>query len=120
MERKTIKVHVWGKQGCTKCEMLLKRLKQLNEDGMGLDIEYHDVKTVKGLAEFCRHGSINGNNIPAMTVEGDLEPIDPKGWPWKGSLPLYGEFGVCTDYDTGGVMRPDMLVWVFDRAVTQL
>ena len=111
-----VKIHVWGKHGCAKCEALRKRLSRMKDEGASIDIEYHDVLTVEGLAAFCRHGSINGNNIPAFTVEGGLDPIPREEWPFQGSLPLYGEFGVCTDYDTGGVMRPDMLAWVLERA----
>lgn len=108
------RVHVWGKHGCAKCEALMKRLARMKDDGADIEVVYHDVKTVEGLAEFCRHGSINGNNIPAFTVEGGMDPLPRDGWPFKGSLPLYGEFGVCTDYDTGGVMRPEMLAWVLN------
>ena len=110
------RVHVWGKHGCAKCKALMGRLERLNKEGLGVDVVYHDILTVEGLAEFCRHGSINGNNIPAMTVEG-ADPLEnPECWPWRGSKPLYGECGVCTDYDNGGVMLPEMLVWVIDQA----
>jgi hypothetical protein len=111
-----LKVHVWGKHGCAKCKALLDRLNRMDTEGE-LDIEYHDILTVQGLAEFCRHGDINGNNIPAFTVEGDFTPLGAEGWPFPGSKPLYDEYGVCTDYETGGVMRPEMIKTVIENAL---
>ena len=113
-----LKVHVWGKHGCAKCKALLDRINRMNTENL-VEVVYHDILTVPGLAEFCLHGSINGNNIPAFTIEGDFLPIDPEGWPFEGSKPLRGEFGVCTDYDTGGVMRPEMISFVIDSALTR-
>ena len=109
------RIHVWGKHGCAKCKALLDRLNRMNTEG--LEIEYHDILTVEGLAEFCRHGSINGNEIPAFTVDCGLDPMNPEGWPYPGSKPLWGEYGVCTDYDSGGVMRPEMIAFVIGKAL---
>ena len=108
------KVHLWGKAGCAKCAALHGRLDRLN-DGT-FEVIYHDTMTIEGKAEFSRHGSINGNCIPAVTVETEKEPISRKGWAWPGSLPLYGEYGLCTDYDNGGVVRPEAITWLISNA----
>lgn len=114
-----MRVHLWGKEGCSKCAALHRRLENVQKL-KPFELIYHDIKTVEGLVAFCRHGSINGNNIPAVTVEGDLPPLERKGFEGTGCLPLYGEYGICTDYDHGGVIKPETVQWFIYKAAEML
>jgi hypothetical protein len=115
LRRLNMIVHLWGKQGCAKCKALHNRLEKIKQT-RDFTLVYHDIKTIEGLVAFCKHGSINGNTIPAVTIEGNLEPLSRENWNFPGSLPLYGEMGICTDYDNGGVVRPEAIEYLLTKA----
>ena len=85
-------VHVFGKEGCSKCAMLKRRLGQLLEDpdyGNVFEMMYHDVLTLDGIVEFCKAACLNPNRIPAMLVSKDGKYVPSIGTRlWRTSSPL--------------------------------
>lgn len=126
---KPFRVMVFGKTGCEKCKLLIRRLERLLADGRWQDFElvYADVETEDGLMAFCRAQCINPNRIPALVVmrrsgNGAWEPVprDRPGAPDAvcGASRLYQYVGLQTDYSEsgGGVITPRMLEAVLAEA----
>lgn len=119
--------HVFGKQGCAKCDMLKRRLgRVLSEDRYsGIVMEYHDVMTEEGLVDFCRAEVLNPNRIPALLVsdaEGNyifsrrLSPEDKSQYDPSSTVMWTG---IQTDYDGAGrgVITEDQIRNVLEAAL---
>jgi uncharacterized radical SAM superfamily Fe-S cluster-containing enzyme len=121
---KPFQVAVFGKVGCDKCKVLLKRVDDLLAKPEWADFErvYLDVETVDGLVEFCKAECLNPQRVPAMVVrrvaDGGVTsiPADPSAAPDPvlGASRLYHMLGLQTDYsDQGrGVISPRMITSV--------
>lgn len=118
-------VHVFGKQGCTKCDALKKRLARIMEDEAyaNFSMEYHDVSTESGIVEFCKAGCLNPNRIPAMLVADEdgyitSDRIREDVWTAYGDNVTYQFVGLQTDYDKGhGVITPAAIEQVLSEAL---
>ena len=102
---------VYGKSGCSKCESLQKRLDKLN-----IPFVLRKVDTIDGMVRFCRAEQLNPSCIPSLIVEqsvnGVVKPLCDTPSKLKelfGSNCLATIVGMQTDYDSGGVLHPQML-----------
>lgn len=115
--------HVFGKAGCGKCALLKRRLSDILAlpEYSGIGMEYHDVLTLPGIVEFCKSGCLNPNRIPALLMARDGEWVDSgMRLDSKGVFNPYVTYpfiGVQTDYDGGGVIRPDDIKDVLRQAL---
>lgn len=117
--------HVFGKQGCSKCQALKRRLADLlaRPEYADFKMEYHDVLTEDGVVKFCKAGCLNPNRIPALLVSVDgryvINPLsygDTSVDVFKASF-TYSWVGIQTDYDNGGgLITPAMVKEVLDDA----
>lgn len=119
--------HVFGKEGCSKCAALKRRVDQLRSlDEYGdVKMEYHDVMTLDGIVAFCKADCLNPNRIPALIMSDDDGRYIRSGRSEaRGDTPAdykesvtYQWVGVQTDYDNGGgLITPDMIRQVFQEA----
>lgn len=117
-------VHVFGKEGCTKCATLKRRLEaMLKEDKYKeFSMEYHDVLTVPGLLAFVKADCLNPNRIPAMLVANDNGYVHHDGWQTDPSRfeasSTVQWVGRQTDYDAGkGLITPEMIRGTLDAVL---
>lgn len=118
-------VHVFGKEGCSKCAALKRRLEKLfqEEPYNVFKMEYHDVLTLDGIVEFCKAEVLNPNRIPAMLVSADGKYIAGPDRFLKGPERVAASstcqyLGIQTDYDKGsGLITPEMIKGVLDKAL---
>ena len=118
-------IHVFGKEGCTKCAAMKRRVLKLMEkpEFAKCRMEYHDVLTEDGLVAFCKAMCLNPNRIPALLVSDDdgryvvrrgtwLDTPDamrPERYKFATGA-TYPLLGVQTDYDEGGgLVRPETI-----------
>ena len=118
--------HVFGKEGCSKCAALKRRVEQLTgtAEYAGVKMVYHDVMTLDGIVEFCKADCLNPNRIPALLMSDDegnycrsgRRLSSTKAEDFADSV-TYQWVGVQTDYDHGGgVITPVMVRDVFEKA----
>ena len=77
------RISVFGKQGCAKCDTTKNKLRHfLTQWGLGhtVQVVFHDLDTVDGLAEGAFH---DVRDIPLTIVENDGRPVAR----WDGSVP---------------------------------
>lgn len=118
--RKTI--HVFGKAGCRKCDMLKRRVDTLltqEQYAAKYSMVYHDCKTEDGIAALCLTGCISPNSIPALVIgdEGGYEKRQSADYADKAVLPVLR--GICTDYSEDGhkgVITPEMIEGVLNES----
>lgn len=119
-------VHLFGKEGCTKCAAMKRRLTALLErpEFAAFRIEYHDVMTLPGIVEFCKAGCLNPNRIPAVLVSGEDGKYLPGRIRRRTDEGVFAESvtfpfaGIQTDYDHGGgVVSPAALEDVLRQAL---
>lgn len=124
-----LKLRVFGKPGCAKCDQLKKRLGKLLADPRweGIGMEVQDLSTVEGLVNFAEAECLNPQRIPALLV---LRENDGAGWqPLPSPAPgaedavcgksrLYSWIGLQTDYSEAGkgLITPAMLESVLEDA----
>lgn len=118
--------HVFGKEGCSKCAALKRRVEQLRSlDGYSdLKMEYHDVMTLDGIVAFCKAECLNPNRIPALLMSDDEGRYIRSGRRIRGATSddykesvTWQWVGVQTDYaNGGGVITPAMVKDVVDEA----
>ncbi len=126
------RVHVFGKKGCDKCEVLNQRLDRVlaKDEWEGFEKLYNDVETEAGMVAFAEAECINPQRIPAMMVmqldeeSGEYEPV-PNPKPGENNSvfkksKLYQYLGVQTDYsDSGrGVISPKMITKCLEEAAS--
>ncbi len=125
----TLDAVVFGKTGCDKCKVLLRRVTELAQQPEWADVRvrYLDVETEEGLVEFCRMECLNPQRLPALVV-GRTEPTGT--WspipappsavpdPLLGACRLYHLVGLQTDYSPRGrgVITPAMIAAVLQQA----
>lgn len=116
-------IHIFGKEGCRKCDMLKRRVDTLltqEQYASRFSIVYHDCKTEDGIAAFCLAGCISPNCIPALVVageNGEYEHRQSQDYNDKAVLPTLR--GICTDYSEDGhkgVITPEMIEGVLDES----
>lgn len=124
-----IKIRVYGKPGCAKCDQLKKRLGKLLQNPRWRDVamEVEDLSTVEGLVRFAEAECLNPQRIPALVV---MHETEGRGWvplprspkeedeDSPGKSGLYSWIGLQTDYsETGrGLITPKMLEAVLEDA----
>lgn len=108
--------HVFGKEGCSKCEALKRRLSDLlkKEPYSGkIEVVWHDCLTEEGAVEFMQC-NLNPSKIPALVMGGwkgyylyewDRDRLD------KDKSLVGGRMAICTDYSDQhkGVITPAMI-----------
>ncbi len=125
----TLEAVVFGKTGCDKCKVLLRRVNELTQAPEWADVRvrYLDVETEEGLVEFCRMECLNPQRLPALVMgcveaDGQFRPIPaaPSAVPdlLLGACRLYHIVGLQTDYSPRGrgVITPAMIAAVFEQA----
>lgn len=118
--------NVFGKEGCSKCALLKRRLAALLErpEYSGIEMRYHDVLTLDGVVDFCKADCLNPNRIPALL----MSVVDDGGHERYLSAPpcdadfaesaTCGHVGTQTDYDNGGgVIPPPVIQGILDKAL---
>lgn len=129
MDEKQFQIVIFGKEGCTKCHSLNKRIDKLLERPQWerFSKHYHDILTEDGLVEFCSTECINPQRIPAMVVK----QLDPETGAYEYLLnPSPGEtdricrqsrlhtiLGVQTDYSSTGTITPKMISHILTTAI---
>lgn len=117
-------ITVFGKTGCRKCEMLIKRLEGIlkKREDKKWKLEYKNLTNEDDLVEFCKLEVLNPQRIPAIVMYGsDNKPLRYSGAYSESKdgdvfLPVY--LGASTDYDTGrGVLTEDTLFQLMEVAV---
>ena len=123
--------HVFGKEGCTKCAALKRRLERLlgKPEYSMITMKYHDVMTLDGIVDFCKAECLNPNRIPALLLENDGKYVEIPECVWdeldkdaelKNSRfdpgVTYPYVGVQTNYDDTGVIPEDVIKNVLDTA----
>ena len=123
--------HVFGKEGCSKCAALKRRLERLlvKPDYSMITMKYHDVMTLDGIVDFCKAECLNPNRIPALLLENDGKYVEIPECVWdeldkdaelKNSRfdpgVTYPYVGVQTNYDDTGVIPEDVIKNVLDMA----
>lgn len=125
----SLRVAIFGKQGCDKCRTLQHRVEKILATGEWPEFEkaYCDIETEEGLVLFCRLECANPNRIPALAV---LERDEQGAWrPMARTVPgapdavgganrLYAYVGLQTDYSAQGkgVIPPAMIRAVLEEA----
>jgi hypothetical protein len=127
----SITAHVFGKEGCSKCAALKRRLERLlaKPEYSMIKMEYHDVLTLDGIVDFCKTGCLNPNRIPALLLADNGKYIEMPGCMWdeveKGSGLMNSRFdpsvtypyvGVQTNYDSTGVITESVVQDLLDIA----
>ena len=110
--------HVFGKEGCSKCAALKRRLERLL------------AKPVDGIVKFCLTGCLNPNRIPALLMEEDGSYVEIPKKLWddldKNDGPEHGRFspdatypnvGTQTNYDGNGVITEQTIQGILDTAI---
>lgn len=118
-------IHVFGKEGCTKCAAMKRRVAQRLEkpEFAHCRMEYHDVLTEEGLLVFCKAMCLNPNRIPALLISDDNgkyirrkgtwsdkpDSVHPERYKFAMGA-TYPYLGIQTDYDEGGgLVRPEAI-----------
>lgn len=125
-----ITAHVFGKEGCSKCAALKRRLERLltKPEYSMIKMEYHDVMTLDGIVGFCKAECLNPNRIPALLLASDGKYIKYTAWkeldanegPANGSFSAsatYPYVGVQTNYDSTGVITEQTIKDLLDAAI---
>ena len=126
-----ITAHVFGKEGCSKCAALKRRLERLlaKPEYSMIRMEYHDVMTLDGIVDFCKAECLNPNRIPALLMESDGKYVKIPECVWneldKTDNLKNGRFdpgvtypyvGVQTNYDSTGVIQESLVRDLLDIA----
>lgn len=124
--------HVFGKEGCSKCAALKRRLERLlaKPEYSMIKMEYHDVMTLDGIVDFCKAECLNPNRIPALLMESDGEYVELPKKLWddldRNDGPEHGRFspdatypyvGTQTNYDGNGVITEQTIQGILDTAI---
>ena len=78
----TLSIHVFGKAGCQKCQVLKGRIDSLlkKPEWHGFSMAYHDIETEDGMVAFCKLECLNPQRIPGFVImqtdeNGDSQPV---------------------------------------------
>jgi len=108
-----LKLRVFGKEGCSKCDALKGRVSRILQKRQDLETDYMDCLTPSGLMEFCKLEVGNPNNIPLLVFMKDDTYVlgklvfEPAKY---GSVAVPVLSGLRTDYDTGNGTLPEGLI----------
>jgi hypothetical protein len=102
-----IKIHVFGKPDCPKCNMLNERIDGLlkRDEYSQFEKVYHDCMTEDGLVAFCLAQQLNPSKIPAFVLgndDGYIEKIESDEVvlpPYK----IFSKYGLQTDWRSDGL-----------------
>lgn len=121
-------VHIFGKsEGCSKCAALKHKTSLVitEEPFRGqFEIEFHDLLTEEGVAEFCRT-NINPNCVPGLVIGVGLlflkSVCTSDEWLERGNL-LRPWLGVFTDYGerNRGVIMAKQIREILAEALRQV
>lgn len=122
--------HVFGKEGCSKCAALKRRLERLltKPEYSMIKMEYHDVMTLDGIVDFCKAECLNPNRIPALLMASESGYVRQPAWAesmFDSSTPYfafdpaatYPYVGVQTNYDGNGVITEQTIQGILDTAI---
>ena len=111
------KIILFGKDGCSKCSSLKKRIDKILPNFPEMSLEYCNVSTQEGIVEFCKTGELNPNRIPAIIIQKDnvymkkkvvLEDIR------CGDAALPTLLGMQTDYSEKGILTNEAVLQIFN------
>ena len=99
-------VHLFGKPGCSMCELMGKRLDALCRGKYGEDasVVHHMMDDEESIVLFCLARELNPSRIPSFYVsEGDGEsPLARPEGEERGELETRTIVGLQTDWSNGG------------------
>ena len=119
-------VHVFGKgHGCSKCDILKKRLHDILEQPEyrgKVEFAFSDVLTEDGLVDFLKAEVLNPNRIPAILMQYDtgefiFQDHDKLGMDQYKASCTGHVMGLQTDYSNGGTISPNAIKGLLDRAL---
>ncbi|HUU29486.1 MAG TPA: hypothetical protein VM123_16915 [archaeon] len=125
---KRFEVAVFGKQGCSKCEVVKKRLEKILTDKTYEDLEliYYDLGTVEGLVRFCQCEVLNPQRIPGLIILHKNAPNNPgvsRPVTCRRRLSALDEentetfIWLETDYSSDGLITPKMIRQILELAL---
>lgn len=115
-------IRMFGKEGCKKCDLLQGRLTKLLKDTRFVgefELVKSDILNKEDLIDFCELESLAGNKIPAFVVyrEGEVFPITHQKLDSHYSSARW--LGLITNYDFGGILKPELIEQVLETALTK-
>lgn len=112
---------VFGKEGCVKCDLLLKRLKAEvavgGEKAAEVSVKVAKIGDVDGLTQFCQMEVLNINRIPSVLLLQNGKPVRAADDAVLGSFQVPQTLGIQTDYSTTGVITPAMVKRLVDLSL---
>ena len=124
--KKTYRISIYGKKGCSKCAQLKNRLEKLTStDWQDFGIAYNDILTEDGMVSFVKRECLNPQRIPSFIVEklgSDGETYEAIKNPAhsqtvEGVRPMR-LLGIQTDYTEAGkgIIPPAAVVEIMQQA----
>lgn len=107
-----MRVHLFGKAGCSRCEIMGKRLDAMCEsDYKGVaEVVHHMMDDEESIVLFCLARELNPSRIPSFYISGESDsPLPGDGNYERGPLETRTIVGLQTDWSNGGEVELEEL-----------